>query len=138
MMYDPTALIEDEATWLKYTRALTDCNSKTVDARSFNRGGGMPFSTSQVYSYLKDPKGKDIHHFILQYLEEGTIDLVCLSTDLEMEHCDVMRATAGATVGVDRCNCWFDAYKALYGECPNVGDSTFTTCSGTTAPVDCA
>ena len=65
------------------------------------------------------------------------IDLVCLSTDLDMEHCDTMRATAGATVGVDRCNCWFDAYKALYGVCPTI-DMTFTTCSGTTAPVDCA
>ena len=27
--------------------------------------------------------------------------------------------------GEDRCNCWFDAYKALYGECPKF-DMTFT------------
>ena len=38
---------------------------------------------------------------------------------------------------MDRCNCWFDAYKALYGECPKF-DMAFTTCSGTVAPVDCA
>jgi uncharacterized protein YciU (UPF0263 family) len=131
MMYNPSALTSD--VWAKYTRALTDCNSKTVDARS----GGSPFSTSQVYEYVKDPKGNDIHHFILQYLEEGSIDLVCLSTDLDMEHCDAMRELAGATKGVDRCNCWFDAYNALYGECPKF-DMTFTTCPGTVAPVDCA
>ena len=91
LMYNPSALTSD--VWAKYTRALTDCSSKTVDAR----GGGSPFSTSQVYDYVLDPKGKDIHHYILQYLEEGSIDLVCLSTDLDMEHCDGMREVANAT-----------------------------------------
>ena len=28
-----------------------------------------------------NPNGQDIHHFILQWLEEGAIDLVCLGTD---------------------------------------------------------
>jgi len=136
MMYNPSALTAD--VWAKYTRALTDCNVKTEDLRELlERGGGKAFSTSQVYEYMKNPNGQDIHHFILQYLEEGTIELVCLSTDLEMAHCDVIRAAAGATAGVDRCNCWFDAYNALYGECPKF-DMTFTTCSGTVAPVDCA
>ena len=96
MMYDPSALTPD--VWAKYTRALTDCNSKTEDYVA-TRGGGSPYSTDQVYEYLLDPKGNDIHHFILQYLEEGTIDLVCLSTDLEMEHCDVMRDSANAIKG---------------------------------------
>ena len=68
MMYNPTALTED--VWAKYTRALTDCNSKTQD---YNRGSGSPYSTSQVYEYIKNPNGKDIHHYILQYLEEGSI-----------------------------------------------------------------
>jgi len=138
MMYDPSALTPD--VWAKYTRALTDCNSKTEDyvaTRGSLTRGGSQFSTDQVYEYLLDPQGNDIHHFILQYLEEGTIDLVCLSTDLDMEHCDVMRETANAIRGEDRCNCWFDAYKALYGECPKF-DMTFTACSGTTASVDCA
>ena len=95
-MYDPSALTPD--VWAKYTRALTDCNSKTEEYVA-TRGGGSPYSTDQVYEYLLDPKGNDIHHFILQYLEEGTIDLVCLSTDLEMEHCDVMRDSANAIKG---------------------------------------
>ena len=64
------------------------------------RAGGSPYSAAQVYEFLKNPEGKDIHHYVLQFLEEGTIDLVCLSTDLEMEHCDVIRATAGATGGM--------------------------------------
>jgi hypothetical protein len=78
----------------------------------------------------------------LQYLEEGAVDLVCLSTDLSMpnddgdDHCEVIRATAEAITGVDRCNCWFDAYEAIYGACPVV-DMTFTTCGGTVAPTVC-
>ena len=87
-----------------------------------------------------DPAGVDIHHFILQYLEEGTMDLVCLSTDLVMEHCDAIREAAGAiidqTLGTDRCNCWFDAYAAIYGVCPVV-DMDFITCPGTVAPTVC-
>jgi len=139
MMYNPSALTAD--VWAKYTRALTDCNSKTEDYVAnrdlLMRSGGTPYSADQVYEFVQDPAGKDIHHYVLQFLEEGTIDLVCLSTDLDMEHCDTMRATAGATMGVDRCNCWFDAYNAIYGECPKF-DMTFTTCSETVAPVDCA
>ena len=132
LMYDPDALTDD--VWAAYTRALTDCNSKTEDYTS-RSGGGTPFSTSQVREYMLDPKNADIHHFILQYLEEGTMDLVCLSTELVMEHCDTIRATAAAGEG-DRCNCWFDAYEALYGACPVV-DTTFTTCAQTTAPTVC-
>lgn len=131
-MYDPAAL--DADTWAFWTRALTDCNSKTEDYVS--RSGGTPFSSDQVFGYITDPEYTDIHHYILQFLEEGAMDLVCLSTDLEMEHCDVIRETAGAEGGVDRCNCWFDAYAAIYGACPVV-DMTFTTCPNTVAPVVC-
>lgn len=131
MMYDPGAL--DADTWAKYTRALTDCNQKTVN---YDREGGTPYSTSQVYEYVKDPQGKDIHHPVLQYMEEGSIDLVCISSELDMTHCDGSRSNAGSSKG-DRCNCWFDAYKAIYGRCPVV-DQTFTHCPNTIASVDCA
>jgi len=140
IMYDSEALtnsVDGEAKWKLWTRAMTDCNAKTTDYVA--RSGGTPWSTDQLYEYLKDPQtaGKNPHHYFLQYLEEGAMDLVCLSTDLEMEHCDVIRETAGAEKGVDRCNCWFDAYEAIYGECP-VFDMPFTTCTNTVAPKKCA
>ena len=133
LMYNPDAL--NETTWSTWTKALTDCKAKTEDYVD-RSGGGTPYSTNQVYAFVKNPDYTDIHHYILQYLEEGTMDLVCLSTDVEMEHCDVIRATAEATAGTDRCNCWFDAYEAIYGACPVV-DMTFTTCAGTVAPTVC-
>lgn len=141
IMYDADALTNDVDgydTWLKWTRAMTDCNSKTEDYVAA-RSGGTPWSTVQLYEYLKDPQsaGMNPHHYFLQYLEEGAMDLVCLSTNLEMEHCDVIREAAQAVLDVDRCNCWFDAYKAIYGECPVV-DMEFTECPGTTVSVDCA
>ena len=132
MMYNPEPLYDPE-TWAMYTRALTDCNQKTVD---YNRAGGSPFSTSQVYEYLLNPGGTDIHHFILQYLEEGTFDLLCLSSEIDDDHCDATRVLAGSVLG-QRCNCWFDAYEALYGECPAV-DMDFEHCALTTAPSVCA
>ena len=50
MMYDPSALTPD--VWAKYTRALTDCNSKTEDYVA-TRGKGNknkvnPYAPSKV------------------------------------------------------------------------------------------
>ena len=138
MMYVPNALTED--IWSAYTRALTDCHIKTDEYTISSRKGGQPLSTRQVYEKLKNPHHNDIHHFILQYLEEGAIELVCLSTNLEMDHCDAIRKTAGADKG-DRCDCWFDAYAALY-DAPPVVNTTFKTCPfptdtvGTDEPTD--
>merc|ERR1719412_854277 len=130
MMYDPSSL--DEEKWNLWTKAMTDCNVKTQDY--YDRAGGKQLSTSEVYEVMKDPKYRDIHHNVLQYLEEGTIDLVCLSTDMVMTHCDTTRAVSGY---VDvRCNCWFDAYQAIYGTCPVV-DMEFGHCEHTVAPVVC-
>ena len=130
MMYHPSML--DDATWALWTRALTDCNAKTVDY--VEERGGAQLSTSQVYEVMKNPNYKDIHHNILQYLEEGAIDLVCLATDLEMTHCDATREVSGYVA--DRCNCWFDAYEAIYGVCPDV-DTEFVHCEHTVEPVVC-
>ena len=73
MMYEPYKL--DDTTWDKYTKALTDCNAKVDDYVS-SRSGGTPWSTEQVHEFVKDPANTDIHHYVLQYLEEGTMDLV--------------------------------------------------------------
>lgn len=136
MMYEPGKL--DDTTWATYTKALTDCNSKITDYDSTARsGGGTPWSTEQVHAFVGNPEYTDIHHFVLQYLEEGTMDLVCLTSDLEMEHCDAIREAAGWINDGDRCNCWFDAYKAIYGECPVV-DGDFITCGLTNGSTDCA
>ena len=134
MMFNPYSLCEDEETWNMWTRALTDCNAKTEDYVE-SRAGGAQLSTSQIYEKICDPQKKDIHHNVLQYLEEGSIDLVCLSTDLEMDHCDVTRASSGAEFG-DHCNCWFDAYQAIWGVCPVV-DTEFRHCQSTVAPTVC-
>ena len=138
MMYDPGALADPDV-WAKWTKALTDCNSKTEDYTS--RSGGSPYSTAQVYEFMMDPQHTDIHHYILQYLEEGAVDIVCLSTDLDDSHCDAIREAAmeadvAWVLGVDRCDCWFDAYEAIYGVCPVV-DMEFYTCPGTAAPTVC-
>ena len=134
VMYRPNALVHDENTWNMWTRAMTDCNVKTVDFEE-SREGGKQLSTGQIYDLIKDPEHMDIHHNLLQYLEEGSIDLVCLSTDLVMDHCDVTREVSGADFG-DHCNCWFDAYQAIYGACPVV-DTEFKHCPNTVAPTVC-
>merc|ERR1712051_1003803 len=75
----------------------------------------------------------------LQFLEEGTIDLVCLAVpSLSMSRCDTIRAAAGVAEG-GACNCWFDAYQGLYNAQPEVVEpSAFSTCTfdGTTPASD--
>merc|ERR1739848_755628 len=50
---------------------------------------------------------------VLQFLEEGVIDLVCLMTDLCMDRCDVIRETNSANM---YSSCWEAAYLEMYGE----------------------
>ena len=48
MMYDPSALTSD--VWAKYTRALTDCNSKTEDYVA-TRGKGNKNKAKQNFNF---------------------------------------------------------------------------------------
>ena len=48
MMYDPSALTPD--VWAKYTRALTDCNSKTEDYVA-TRGKGNKNKAKQNFNF---------------------------------------------------------------------------------------
>jgi len=127
MMFSPADLV-DENEWLKYTKAFTDCNIKMTtetyeeDGRTVTAAG-----TDDVWNYMKNPNGQDIHHYVLQYLEEGAIDLVCLATDFEMSRCDTMRELFSIESGT-RCDCWFDAYEGMYGSAPVI-DQLFTTCT---------
>merc|ERR1712025_381107 len=75
MMYDPKSLRDSADLWKKYTQAFTDCSVKLSDTQGDH---GTAYGTDAVYEYLKNPNGKDIHHYVLQYLEEGAIDLVCV------------------------------------------------------------
>merc|ERR1719188_2799425 len=84
------------------------------------------YGTSSIYNKASNPSEVDIHHNVLQYLEEGVIDLVCIATDLDMDRCKTMRAKF---TNAGRCDCWFAAYKAMYGAQPTVDSSRFTTCT---------
>lgn len=109
MMYDPEAL--DDAMWAKYTKAFVDCKVKDVDEEGDH---GTAYSVDNVYEIMKTAAGVDIHHWLLQFLEEGAIDLVCMATDLGMDRCYTMRDKWGVDNGT-KCDCWLEAYKDLFG-----------------------
>ena len=71
--------------------------------------------------------GNDIHHNILQFLEEGAIDLVCIATDLEMARCDTMRDKWEVEDGT-KCDCWVEAYQDLFGS-DTIADADLATCT---------
>lgn len=130
----PTALVpnlRDANEWAKWTKAFVDCKIKVED----EEGDHLALSRDNVYEKFVDPAGVDVHHNILQFLEEGAIDLVCLmAPSLVMDRCDVVRAkqfpndeTAAEWCGeTGTCTCWKDAYTAIYGDfCPPSGCSAY-------------
>eukprot|EP00656_Telonema_subtile_P006621 TRINITY_DN13065_c0_g1_i2.p1 TRINITY_DN13065_c0_g1~~TRINITY_DN13065_c0_g1_i2.p1 ORF type:complete len:227 (+),score=47.26 TRINITY_DN13065_c0_g1_i2:85-765(+) len=121
MMYAPETVAGDAAQWANLTQAFKMCGVKTNDTVvTFPDGStGLAYSVDHIYDMLKDPKGKDTHNSIAQFLEEGAADLVCLMTSLEFERCDVIRNSTG-TVGTSTC--WEPAYSNMYKEQPGCFD----------------
>jgi len=110
MMYEPEALKEDKELWDFVTQPLKDCGIKDVDEQGDH---GTALSRDNVYEKLKDNGGKDSHHNILQFLEEGVIDLVCTMTS-EASLTDFSRCQ---TVRERSSTCWESAYAMQQAEC---------------------
>lgn len=133
LMYQSNDLAAYPDLWAQYTKAFIDCGVKVAVEHGSH---GTAYGTDGVYEWIKDTQNMDIHHYMLQYLEEGAIDLVCLMTDLSMDRCDTIRAAHGIAAGT-HCNCWFQAWRDLYGSDPTlfpVDENDFTDCSGVDAP----
>merc|ERR1719410_2676737 len=109
MMYEPEVLKEDKDLWVFLTQPLKDCSVKDDDEQGDH---GTAYSRDHVYEILKDNKGKDSHHNILQFLEEGVIDLVCAMTSEnslpDFPRCQNVRERSSS--------CWEEAYAALQEE----------------------
>jgi hypothetical protein len=115
MMYAPAVVSSNATEWARLTKAFVDCHIKAHDETFAKPDGseGTAYSVDKVYELLKDPDGQDIHHSVLQFLEEGAIDLVCLMTSLSMDRCDQIRATNNV---VSTSACWEESYVSMYGD----------------------
>jgi hypothetical protein len=118
MMYDPASLTADR--WAELSKSLVDCNIKENDTTMQKNGQDMTvYSVANVYTLLQAAGGQDTHHPILQFLEEGAIELVCLAVpSLVMDHCEEVRTANGVTT--EPSTCWHQAYAELYGSDPRV------------------
>lgn len=137
LMFDPESLFEKNE-WEKYTRVLTDCNVKQV--KEINDECHTGYSMDEVYQFMTDASSSSFsHHYLLQFLEEGAIDVVCLVAEPGLdERCDIARANMGLDVTDENfsiadnyCDCWMDAYREIYPDQPdpmNIVDVNFQTC----------
>lgn len=116
MMYDPMSL-DDVELWNKLTRPFVDCHIKEENVQFVNDKGEekTAYGVDGVYEKLLQAGGVDTHHYILQFLEEGAIDLVCLMTSLSMDRCDEIRATNGLIDSLTS-DCMEAAYTDLFAE----------------------
>jgi len=105
MMYEPEVLKDDPTEWAFLTRALKDCGLKENDEQGSH---GIALSRDNVYEKLKYTT-TDSHHNILQFIEEGSIDLVCAMTSssslTDFERCKTVRESATYDP-----TCWEAAY----------------------------
>lgn len=143
VMYGPAALTTaGDTEWAKLTRAFKDCHIKEADETHDVNGNTMTvYGRDSIWKILKAPKSNSVftgmgpssgtgavHNQLLQFLEEGCIDLVCLMTTsssvLGMDRCKDIRAKWGLS-DTQMSDCWQAAYKDMYGA-DAVTDSTFT------------
>ena len=123
MMFSPGEL--DSSEWSKYSKWADDCKIKTKDETAEH---GTAYSTKHVYEILRDPAGNDhfngqasngdVHNQVLQWIEEASIDMACLVTDIDMDRCDTIRNSVGIQSG-EYSDCWLDAYEGIYGAKPS-------------------
>jgi len=135
MMYEPESITSEN--WAKMTKVFKDCKIKEEDTVD---GMINIYSTDSVYKVVTmaddNPASGTVrlayHHGILQYLEEGAIDLVCLmcpSFTMGGDHdrCPDIRTTMGIDTDCPtRSSCWEEGYKELYGDIPVIEDGTTT------------
>jgi hypothetical protein len=117
VQYYPALARDSPALWTAMTKPMVDCKVKASDETTTEGGKTITaLSVTNIYEVLKDPKGKGSttpNHQILQFLEEGAIDLVCAATTLTMNRCDTVRTRLGITAGA-RSECWKAGLTELY------------------------
>mmetsp|Transcript_12848 Transcript_12848/g.33046 ORF Transcript_12848/g.33046 Transcript_12848/m.33046 type:complete len:297 (-) Transcript_12848:34-924(-) len=114
------AELPSTSTWDKYTRAFKDCAVKTTpDYRKDGDKGPMVYSYDSIRGLVVDAGGVDTHNGILQFIEEGSMELACLmvSYNLKEPECSDMEERSGVAMST-RSTCWHAAYKGLWGEDP--------------------
>jgi len=119
MMFEPDTVTGDVAHWHALTKVFNDCHIKqtTTEYSPFDK-----YSVADIYEILKDPnsyysgKGPSLSNPILQFLEEGSADLWCAMTgvNIDDDHCLQVWADNGVEEGTIS-NCWEAAYDGLYG-----------------------
>ena len=111
LMFTPQ-LFENTTLWNEQTQCFADCDIK---ASTTTDGQITAYSTDEVYAWtVNNSEAVDVHNYVLQYLEEGAIELVCLVTDLDMDHCDEIRAHHSLQRG-HVSDCWTHAYRNMFG-----------------------
>eukprot|EP01135_Chromosphaera_perkinsii_P003647 Nk52_evm26s250 gene=Nk52_evmTU26s250 len=130
MMYDPTKISTQFDAAVK---PLTDCHIKDSQ-KTVN--GIVGYSLSEIKTiatavktnsvFNGQPTGTgQVHNQVLQFLEEGSLDLVCLMTTISNSMCDSIRAQWQLSAG-QISDCWVAGYTALYGA-PTSGLTTTST-----------
>merc|ERR1712008_385925 len=121
MMYYPQVL--DDAMWDFFTRLLKDCSLKEEDEQGDH---GVALSRANVYTTLKYTTS-DSHHYILQFLEEVSIDLVCAMTSNDSLTSFSRCKTVREKDSYDQ-NCWTAAYADFRLQVEEAcGESSSTT-----------
>merc|ERR1739848_688290 len=98
------------------------CGIKQFNDGPFAEGPAIGFDIEGIYQKILNPAGTDIKNYVLQYLEEGLIDLVCLMTPLAKKRCDVIRCVRDVNT---YSTCWQAAWTLLATE--NGWDPTAAT-----------
>ena len=136
VMYTPSDVANNSTAWENLVQTFADCHIKDHD--EVKTGEPTGYSRDNVFEMLSDPNGNsivqgDIHNQLLQFLEEGSVDLACLMVDdtvttlvPDFERCGVIRE-AWNLEDDQMSDCFVNGYTLLFGEAPSLSDNTLTT-----------
>lgn len=136
VMYHPSNVANDYTEWTRLVQTFADCHVKDTDVTLPGEPTG--YGRDSVFEMLSDPNGNsivtgDIHNQLLQFLEEGSVDLACLMVDSSVstlvpgfERCVVIREAWGLADD-EISDCFVNGYTTLFGEAPSLSDNTLTT-----------
>jgi len=74
------------------------------------------YNIDDLKTAMEDPKGEDIHHNILRFLDESLNELLCIMTPGEWDakgHCTAYREAHGLENG-QVADCWENYYNTKF------------------------
>lgn len=149
LMFEPEKVAGNVTAWNELVKPWVDCHVKDHQESVEENGRTIiGYRLADIYTILSNPKGNsvmtgqptgsgNINNQVLQFLEEGSVDLTCLMVNSDaatlvpgMSRCVTIRNAWGLS-DTQYSDCWVAGYTSLFGSAPATSGASVTLTSST-------